>query len=65
MSDKPTQPFGYFSGPDEKRFVTTGEFRTPKRGEYYYSPTTVQAFCAVVDFQSHKQHWIAVEKCPK
>jgi hypothetical protein len=41
-----------------KRYKATGEFRAPKRGEYYLSGAIIQAYRAPNDLS--QEYWIAV-----
>lgn len=38
-----------FSGPDKARYVYTGEFRAPRKGEFYLSGAIVCAYRAPND----------------
>lgn len=49
-----------------KRYKATGEFRAPKRGEYYLSGAVIQAYRAPNDLST--EYWIAeayeLKPCP-
>jgi len=52
-------PKGYFPGEQLKtRFKATGEFRPPKKGEFYLSGAIIEAYRAPNDLS--QAYWIAV-----
>lgn len=56
-------PKGYYPGEYtfkdvDKRYSATGEFRPPRKGEYYLSGAIITAYKAVNDLT--QSHWIAV-----
>lgn len=57
---------GEFIGKHQPKYKATGEFRAPKRGEYYLSGAIVAAYKAHNDLTS--AYWIAVpvelKTCP-
>jgi hypothetical protein len=42
------------------RYKATGEFRAPRKGEYYLSGAVIQAYRAPNDFSDDMRYWIAV-----
>lgn len=56
----PSKPVGDFPGPNNQRYIATDEFRAPKKGEFYFSPLNVEAFCAAADFLPYTRYWILV-----
>jgi hypothetical protein len=56
---KDTYPGEFLVGQKDIRYKATGEFRAPKKGEYYLSGAIIQAYRANADFNDNMQFWIA------
>lgn len=54
----PKPPYGTFSGGIRQKFKATGEFRPPRKGEWYLSGAIVAAYQAPNDLST--PYWIAV-----
>lgn len=52
-------PKGIFSGGTRQKFKATGEFRCPKKGEWFLSGAKVSAYRAPNDLST--KYWIAEE----